>query len=251
MPGALNPEADTEQKPRISDMARFGTPLLALLILLAAPLRAQEPPVLVELFTSQGCSSCPPADAFLHELAKRKDVVALALHVDYWDYIGWKDIFARPQNTARQRGYAAADGRRMVYTPQMIIDGSDEVMGTHPRDVAALIERHRAAGDRVALDVERVGNDLRIAARAQDGMTGSCEVQLIRYRPRATVEITRGENAGRTLSYTNIVTDMTVLAHWDMTAPISIEVSLPGDLPAAVVIQHGQHGPVEAVARVE
>ncbi|MBZ0124660.1 MAG: DUF1223 domain-containing protein, partial [Roseovarius sp.] len=94
-------------------MARFGMLFAALLLLPAAPLRAQESPVLVELFTSQGCSSCPPADALLRELALREDVVALALHVDYWDYIGWKDMFARPEHSSRPRAYAAADGHRM------------------------------------------------------------------------------------------------------------------------------------------
>lgn len=231
-------------------MARFGMLFAALLLLPAAPLRAQESPVLVELFTSQGCSSCPPADALLRELALREDVVALALHVDYWDYIGWKDMFARPEHSARQRAYAAADGHRMVYTPQIVIDGSDEVMGTHPKDVAALIEKHRGAGD-VSLNVERMGDSLSIAARAVPGTEGRCAVQLVRYRPHATVEITRGENAGRTLDYTNIVTDMTHLANWDMQTPLSLRVPLTGDLPAAVVIQHGLHGPVEAVARVE
>lgn len=231
-------------------MARFGTPLAALLLLFATPLRAQEPPVLVELFTSQGCSSCPPADALLRELAERADVMALSLHVDYWDYIGWKDIFARPEHSARQRAYAAADGRRMVYTPQIIIDGSDEVMGTHPKDVAALIEKHRAGSD-VSLDAVRADGNLSIKAHAAPGAEGICAVQLVRYRPHATVEITRGENAGRTLDYTNIVTDMTHLTDWDMRTPLNLQVPMTGDLPAAVIIQQGRHGPVEAVARVD
>lgn len=231
-------------------MARFGTLLVALMLFPVTPLRAQESTVLVELFTSQGCSSCPPADALLRELAGHTDVMALALHVDYWDYIGWKDIFARPENSARQRAYAAADGRRMVYTPQIIIDGTDEVMGTHPKDVAALVEKHRAGGN-VSLDVVRADDGLTIEAHASPGAEGVCAVQLMRYRPHATVEITRGENAGRTLNYTNIVTEITHLADWDMRTPLNLEVPLTGDLPAAVVIQHSRYGPVEAVARVD
>ena len=101
--------------------------------------RADDMPVVVELFTSQGCSSCPPADALLHELSKRDDVIPLALHVDYWDYIGWKDSFAQPAFTARQRGYAQASGRRAIYTPQMIIGGQFDVVGNRPMDVAAII----------------------------------------------------------------------------------------------------------------
>uniref|UniRef100_UPI002FDA0931 DUF1223 domain-containing protein n=1 Tax=Pontibaca methylaminivorans TaxID=515897 RepID=UPI002FDA0931 len=105
---------------------------------------AQAGPVVVELFTSQGYPSCPPADAMLAELAGREDVLPLALHVDYWDYMGWKDTFASPENTARQRGYAAAGERKMVYTPQMVINGADHLVGTRFRDISALIDRHKA-----------------------------------------------------------------------------------------------------------
>jgi len=232
-------------------MARLGALILALMTFIAAPLRAEQEPVLVELFTSQGCSTCPPAEALLHDLAARQDVVALSMHVDYWDYIGWKDVFARPENTARQRGYAAVSGRRMVYTPQMIVNGSDDVMGAHPKDVAALIERHRAVPRRVSLTAEREDGMLRVAADAMAGADEPCLVQLIRFRPRATTEVTRGENAGYTLSHANVVTEIIPLAEWDLGAPLDIEVPISGDLPAVVVIQQGRFGPVEAVARVE
>src|SRR6056297_1329329 len=102
----------------------FGIFCAAALASFTAPALADDP-VVVELFTSQGCSSCPPADAMLGELAERDDVIPLALHVDYWDYIGWADIFADPAYTRRQKGYAHATGQRMVYTPQMVIDGQD------------------------------------------------------------------------------------------------------------------------------
>ena len=101
---------------------------------------AADRPVVVELYTSQGCSSCPPADAILAELADREDVIALAFHVDYWDYIGWKDIFADPANTLRQRNYARVAGARSVYTPQMIVDGQDHVVGTKPMKLAEHID---------------------------------------------------------------------------------------------------------------
>lgn len=233
-------------------MTRIGMSLLTLLIVLSGPVRAQQQgPVLVELFTSQGCSSCPPADALLQELATREDVIALGLHVDYWDYIGWRDIFAQPGLSARQRAYAAAGGGGMVYTPQMIVNGVDDVMGTHPRDVAALIERHAALPRRVEIEMRRDGDQLHLAARAAEGAEGLCSVQLVTYRPSATVEITRGENAGRTLSYANTVTGITHLADWDMQGPLALDVALSGDLPAVIVIQQGQVGPVEAVLRID
>ncbi|GAB4289968.1 MAG: DUF1223 domain-containing protein [Roseovarius sp.] len=236
-------------------MTRPGAPLLSLLLLLclalSSPARAGQQPVLVELFTSQGCSSCPPADELLREMAARPDVVALALHVDYWDYIGWTDSFARPEYSARQRAYAAATGTSMVYTPQMIIDGARDVMGSHPQDVAAAIAERRAAPRRVTLETARANGKLRITARAAPGAQGICAVEMMRYRPHARVEITSGENAGKVMDYANIVTEISTVTEWDMSTPLDIEVPLTGDLPAVVVIQQGRAGPVEAVARID
>mgnify|MGYP000680805641 CR=1 FL=1 len=120
-------------------------------------------PVVVELYTSQGCSSCPPADAFLErELAERDDVIALALHVDYWDYIGWKDDFADPAYTRRQRSYAHAAGHRTIYTPQMIIGGVDHVIGSHPSEVKGFIAQHEKLASDVSVTLERNGDSLEI-----------------------------------------------------------------------------------------
>lgn len=231
-------------------MTRFGAMLTALLLFASAPVAAQDRPVLVELFTSQGCSSCPPADKLLGELSRRDDVIALALHVDYWDYIGWKDVFAKPAFTERQRGYAHRAGRSMVYTPQMIINGTDHVVGNRLKDVSDLIARHKQDKSPVHLTLERQRGRLRIGARADAGHRGRGVVQLARYLPSARVEISRGENAGRTLEHSNIVTDLRVVAEWDMAAPLDIEVPLEGDLPAVVIVQNGRYGPVEAAARV-
>src|SRR5918996_4983900 len=117
-------------------------PFLAALVLLAAPplARAQTNPVVVELFTSQGCSSCPPADALLAELAGKDGVIALALHVDYWDYLGWADSFASPAFTARQRAYAKKAHSRTIYTPQMIVQGEDRLVGSDDEMVLARIK---------------------------------------------------------------------------------------------------------------
>ena len=224
--------------------------LIAAALMLVSPVIAKSDPVVVELYTSQGCSSCPPADAFLHELAKRDDVIALAMHVDYWDYIGWKDIFGSAEHTKRQRAYARVNNRRMIYTPQMIINGKEHVVGNRPRDVVDLINRHKSVASGVELDIARRGSSLRIRASAskpqQDGMV----VQLIRYTPKATVDIKRGENAGRTLSYANVVTEMTELSDWDTRAPLSLDTQVSGDAPIVVLIQRQNYGPVTAVARV-
>lgn len=214
----------------------------------AAAAWAGERPVVVELYTSQGCSSCPPADAFLAELAQRDDVIALALHVDYWDYIGWKDIFANPLFTARQKAYARAAGSRTVYTPQMVIGGVDHVVGLRPMEVADLIAAHRAAPSPVELGVERRegGFVLRARSAGPDAMI----VQLVRYVPEQTVAIKRGENGGRTLRYTNIVTEWHALAEWDGAAPLEMAVQVQGDLPAVVLVQRRGPGPILAAARL-
>ncbi len=217
-------------------------------LLLSSPLGAQDRPVVVELYTSQGCSSCPPADALLHELAARKDVLALALHVDYWDYIGWKDIFADAAHVKRQRGYARAGGRRMIYTPQMIINGQDHVVGNRPKDVAALIQRHAAIPRPVSITLKRSGDQLLITAQAAALITAPLLVQLIRYHPESTVEITRGENADRTISYSNVVTGWRELARWDSAAPLSISAEVKGDDPIAVIVQQDGFGAIEGAA---
>ena len=201
-------------------------------------------PVVVELFTSQGCSACPPADELLHKLAARDDVIALALHVDYWDYIGWKDRFALPGHTRRQKGYAKAAGRRMIYTPQMIINGVDHVVGNHPMDVSDLIALHEARSRPVALELETAGGKTILTLRATGEVSGEIQVMLVDYDPEATVEITRGENAGRTISYANIVESWQELGVWDGSA--EFRTVLPEVSSAAILVQKAGYGPMLA-----
>ena len=217
----------------------------------AAAQQAGDDPVVVELFTSQGCSSCPPADRLLARLAERDDVIALALHVDYWDYIGWADIFARPEHTSRQKAYAHAAGKRMVYTPQMIIEGQDQVVGARVMDVMEMVEAHRAAPDPLALQIDRQGSRLRVAARwqAAPAAAGPYLVQLVRYRPRGEVDILRGENAGHSFTYANIVTSWDVVGKWDGAAPLDLTLDVAGEEPAVVIVQQIGHGPILAAAQ--
>lgn len=210
---------------------------------------AADGPVVVELYTSQGCSSCPPADKILAELAGRDDIIALALHVDYWDYIGWKDIFAKPAFTKRQRAYARAAGGGTIYTPQMIVGGKDHVIGTKPMQLADRIAQHEATPDPVQVSLSRRGGVLGIAAKAKGRVPSGMTVQVVTFTPKATVQIKRGENAGRTLSYHNIVRDWITVGSWDGRGDYRAEVRVPSDMPVAVLIQTDGAGPILGAAK--
>ncbi len=217
-----------------------------------SPAAAQTKAVVVELFTSQGCSSCPPADEFMHQLAARDDVVALALHVDYWDYIGWKDSFANPAHADRQRAYAAANNRRMIYTPQMVINGSEHVVGNSPTDVTDMINRHLQTPATINMQANRDGGEVHVKAEPLGDIGGPFVVQLVQFMPEKTVKITRGENAGRTISYANVVTSMAQVGTWDGSEPLDLAVAVETDGPVAILIQRrGGTGLVEAAARLD
>ncbi|MBV2361260.1 DUF1223 domain-containing protein [Thalassococcus sp. CAU 1522] len=211
--------------------------------------KAQANPVVVELFTSQGCSSCPPADEILGSLADRDDVIPLALHVDYWDYIGWKDSFAQPGFTKRQKGYAQTGGRRSIYTPQMVINGQEDVVGSHPMKVADLIQKHRESPKKAAVTLERRGNSLVIRAKA-NGQIAPCDIHLVRYKPSESVKIRRGENAGQTLAYSHIVKDWSVVGRWDGALDFETTVQINGSDPVVVLVQTPRYGPIIAAARL-
>lgn len=223
--------------------------ITALTLGLTGPLSAGDNPVVVELFTSQGCSSCPPADRLLAELGERDDVIPLALHVDYWDYIGWKDQFAHGAFTRRQKGYARAGGWNKIYTPQMVVNGSEDVVGSRPMQLAEMIQRHAMTADRVAMTLKRSGDRLHIRAEALPG-AAPAELHLVRYRPAARVDILRGENAGRSYTYTHIVTEWRTLEKWNGRDVFETTVPVTGDLPVVVLVQAPHHGEIFAAARL-
>jgi len=163
----------------------------------------------VELFTSQGCSSCPPADAFLGELSMRSDVLALAYHVDYWDYIGWKDIYAQSAFTQRQRAYAHAFNLRYIYTPQMVVAGEFETSGNKRRSIVAAIEDQLSAPPEIEIYVS--GRELIL--RTKD-TAEPMEVYHVSYFKEKTTEVRRGENRGKTLNEYNIVHSLEKIANW-------------------------------------
>ena len=213
------------------------TLLAALLLVVPLGAQAQTPPVVLELFTSQGCSSCPPADALLTELAAREDVIALALHVDYWDYLGWKDSFGKPAHTARQRAYAKAARSRSIYTPEMVVQGEDRLIGHDAAKIEARIAAHRSAS--------RAGIAWICAATATSWSSRSPR-SAIRSGPRrctwcascrpTMVAIEAGENAGHEITYTNIVTDWDTIARWDGESAVELRAQA-GDGPVAVIVQ--------------
>lgn len=231
-------------------MIRATAVLASIWIVISSVAMASDKAVVVELFTSQGCSSCPPADAFFHEsLSGREDVIALALHVDYWDYLGWKDHFASPQFSKRQKYYARAAGHRSVYTPQMIVGGQDHVVGTHPNEVKDLIKAHKRHDSPVDVSIARKGGQFHVEASAEKAI-GPMVIQIVRYRPKEVVAVKRGENAGRDLTYSNIVDSWDVVAEWDGKEPIKIRTPARGDLPVVAIVQSRDHGPILAAARL-
>jgi hypothetical protein len=200
-------------------------------------------PAVVELYTSQGCSSCPPADALLGEIAKRADVLALAFHVDYWDKLGWRDPFSLPAARKRQLDYVRHFGQDWVYTPDMVIDGHIDVQGV---DRQELLRRLITPRSGVPVHVTVQGEDLVISVEAATGAMES-EVILVSYEPTAVTAIGRGENAGRELREFNIVRSFGTLGLWHGAAVewrVALK-TLPQDAAqVAVLVQQPGPGPI-------
>jgi hypothetical protein len=217
----------------------------------AAAQSVSEPVVVVELYTSQGCSSCPPADEYFALLATDPRVIPLALHVDYWDYIGWEDRFADPRFTDRQKAYALAAGSRTIYTPQMIVEGHERVEGHQPEEVGRLISEHLSRAAPVRLTLTRKGEVVSIQAEASPAPADPLRVQLVRYRPEETVTIEHGENAGRTMTYRNIVTSWQMVGEWTGAEPLHLQAKAAGAEPVVVILQEPGPGAILAAARLD
>ncbi|WP_428382586.1 DUF1223 domain-containing protein [Nevskia ramosa] len=193
----------------------------------AAESSATARPVLVELFTSQGCSSCPPADAVLRELAGRSDVLALGFHVDYWDYLGWADPFASPQFTARQQGYARRQGWQ-VYTPQLVIDGDTALVGSRRGAAEDGIDSARKAQRSVPAQIVRDGAGLRLTVGKTEADDAAGEVWLLSFDAERSTDIARGENGGRRIVYPNVVRSLRKLGDW-RNEPLDLRETLKPD----------------------
>lgn len=224
---------------------------LLLLLAIVSPglASAQAQPVVVELYTSQGCSSCPTADEYLAEIATRSDVIALSLHVDYWDYMGWKDVFASPKHSKRQRKYAKVNRQRTVFTPAMVIQGQDIVVGSRKKQVEPTLRAHAGKSGPAQITLAREGNTMRISIKPNRKASASV-VQLVRFAPKHTVSIKRGENRGRTIEYTNVVEAWDEIGKWSGSGAKSYSVKVASGGNFAVILQERNNGPILAAAQL-
>ncbi len=234
---------------------------LALALTLAGSQIAQaDEPVtgVVELFTSQGCSSCPPADALIEDLARNKSIAVISLPVDYWDRLGWKDTHGSPAHSARQRAYASARGDRSVYTPQVVVNGIRHMNGADRDEIEKNLE-DLGAQLAVTVGMTQANGTIRISlGAAPAGLTAAARaasVVLLPYLARREVAIGRGENARRKIAYTNIVRDIQVVEQWN-GEPRIVEIplaNLNGADGAVVVLQTGDEnapGPLIGAAQI-
>ncbi len=211
----------------------------------------------VELFTSQGCSSCPTADALMEGYARRPNVLALSFSVDYWDYLGWKDTLASPKFTKRQRQYAGARGDGQVYTPQMVINGTAHVVGSNKAAIdAALVAAARDTGELVGLKLQGQGQHLVIDCEGKAGGVGAKDATLwlVHVTRRVDVPIKRGENSGKTITYHNVVREMMPVGMWS-GQPLTVKlernaIAQSGGEIYAVLLQQGHAGPIIGAATI-
>jgi len=207
--------------------------------------RAAEPRAVLELFTSQGCSSCPPADKLLGELTTDTSLITLSLPIDYWDYLGWKDTLATPEDTARQRAYARARGDREVYTPQIVVNGAMHVLGSDRTAIDRLIGQTDQKPGVMSVPVAMTPDGASLNVKVQSAGSGhnAGEVWLCPLAKAVAVAIGRGENRGRTIIYHNVVRSWVKLGDWTgseatWSMPIA-KIRDDGIDAAAIVLQEG------------
>jgi hypothetical protein len=229
--------------------ALFSLILLALPPAAAAKSPVGRPLVVVELYTAQGCASCGEANAYVAKLADRKDVLALTFPVDYWDYLGWADTFAKPEFADRQKDYVARLSLREPYTPQVVVDGRAEAAGQRSERVERLL-REAERTPRDPPDIRFVGAR-RVDVGSGRAPKGGGEVWLIRYDPREQdVAVKSGDNRGQTIAHKNVVREVTRLGAW-RGRPVAFKIPAAADdgLKSVVLLQAGRGGRVMAVGQ--
>lgn len=213
-------------------------------------------PTVVELFTSQGCSSCPSADALLARLVNRDDVLPLSFPVDYWDYLGWKDTLANPKFTERQKAYKSTLGVPMIYTPMMVIGGLTQVNGSDEDKVLLAIEKSARiiAATRVPLRIASKGGHLVIEAGSakNNGHAKEATLWVVPMAKSVEVPIARGENRGKTVTYYNVVRELIPVGMWS-GEPVTVQldrssIMRPGAERCAALLQQGRGGPIIGAA---
>ncbi|ASS55305.1 DUF1223 domain-containing protein [Rhizobium leguminosarum] len=206
---------------------RFLIPLIASVVF-SGPLQAEDgtPKGVVELFTAQGCSSCPPADAAFRKLVNQGDVIALAYHVDYWNYLGWADTLSSKENTERQYGYARTMGRSNVYTPQAIVNGRGHLAGADLNGINSKIDTFSSEGNGLTVPINAAmrGDELEIKIGAGQG---KANVVMVYFDKEKTIDVEKGENSGQKISYLHSVTNVETVGMWDgkatsLTLPASV-----------------------------
>nr|WP_306265932.1 DUF1223 domain-containing protein [Pararhizobium sp. IMCC3301] len=242
----------------------LGSSLMGSLPLAVQPAYAEingKPKAVVELFTSQGCSSCPPADKVISELVAEGEVLALTMPVDYWDYLGWRDTLGKPEHSERQRAYAAGRSDRDVYTPQAVINGQVHVVGSRRESIDATIAKlQKASSDpssSLPLEVRltKTAEALTISVDGTEELGENTTIWLVFYDDVHTVDIERGENRGRQVEYHNVVREMRPIGMWkgkrtEMILPLS-ELAKSGYDNCAVLVQstiNGNPGPILGAA---
>jgi hypothetical protein len=221
----------------------------------SAPDAKAKRPVVVELYTSQGCSSCPPADALLGQLSTRKDVLAVSLPVTYWDMLGWRDTLASEANTQRQKAYAKQLGRGGIYTPQMIVDGATDVVGSREQNVAAAITARASDMQNVPVQLDGDKQQVHISVGQGAARGGrDATIWMFGILPQATVKIGDGENGGHTVTYHNVVRGIRAVGTWKgdaVTVTLPRAEAGPPHNGIAVVVQQGGYGRVLGAALLE
>ena len=229
-----------------------GLALAAMAMPAAAGEIKTNPRAVLELFTSQGCNSCPPADALLKSFDQQPDLITLAYHVDYWDYIGWADTFGAKANTDRQRAYAAAWQSNTIYTPEMVVNGAHDFVGSHKPEVENAVAS-ASLPIPVTLKADADMLDVSIPGKPGEQESG---VWLVTFIDNADVTVARGENAGKKLSYSQVVTGRHILGMWDPAngahLRLPLDEVLTGPSNGAVILVQREHaglpGPIMGAA---
>jgi hypothetical protein len=219
---------------------------------LASQASAASSPVLVELFTSQGCSSCPPADRLAGALKNQPGIIMVSLNVDYWDYLGWRDTLARPEYTRRQMDYAHSRGDNDVYTPQMVINGTGHAVGSNRGSVEGAISQARRGSAAVALQMRATENEI-IVDMPKGDAGAEATLWVMAIAPEVIVKIERGENSGSSNTYHNVVRKLVPAGMWDGSATTlklpRKGIMMPDCKACIAVLQKGKVGPVLGLAK--